>query len=81
MTFSFVSLTLIVSSVYCFLGSHYVDSGMSMRQGKQGYEEGFLNPMCVATLGISDEDLILMPTRDLNKFLKVKVTFLLLHLN
>ena len=46
-----------------------------MRQGKQGYEEGFLNPVCVASLGISDEDLILMPTRDLNKFLKVKVTF------
>lgn len=53
-------------------GSHYADSGMSMRQGKQGYEEGFLNPVCVASLGISDEDLILMPTRDLNKFLKSK---------
>lgn len=53
-------------------GSHYADSGMSLRQGKQGYEEGFLNPVCIASLGISEEDLILMPTRDLNKFLKSK---------
>ena len=57
------------------LGSHYADSGMSLRQGKQGYEEGFLNPVCIASLGISEEDLILMPTRDLNKFLKVTLTF------
>eukprot|EP00092_Neocalanus_flemingeri_P067515 GFUD01082425.1.p1 GENE.GFUD01082425.1~~GFUD01082425.1.p1 ORF type:complete len:349 (-),score=51.97 GFUD01082425.1:294-1340(-) len=53
-------------------GSHYDGLG-SVRPGRQGgQEEGFTYPVCVASLGISDEDLILMSTRDLNKFLKSK---------
>ena len=41
--------------------------------GSSRQEEQFISPASVSSLGISDEDLILMSTRDLNKFLKVKL--------